>query len=446
MNRKTLFWIIFWWLLLIIIIIILIIKGSSSQNKQIIYKSDWKFHIWTVGDSSTKFNEFLSDFKLDNKSISNIEFEITNFDNFEDYNLALQSAFLQNKAPDIFVLNNNEKSIFENKVYALSDKKINIHNFRQNYKSIFIDDLITSNWEGKNKKEFLKWIPVWYETLWVFYNALYRFKRADFTNLSYLKPAIKKIKTTRDVIPLWIWNGSTVAYASDLIAQEFLLNKAKSIKDIKDSQIKDSFSDYFSYWDINWINWYNALFDEAKNSKENNIDLFIDKKVAAIIAYPRIIFKLQSAGFNKRLLYAAPYPHAYSWDGPSLANYNYFVINSDSKQKLIAIKLLQYLNSDLWAWKYLKKFPYYLPARRTLEDKLEEKNISNFYRNVTLWDFYSDEPLSSFDKWNKVLFDKNIIKILDNFSSYLSKFNIFQENLLCKIDKLNLINLEKKCE
>lgn len=444
MNRKLIFWLILWWLALILVIFLMIAK--SNNQKKVVYKADWKFHIWTVWDSKTKFDEFISDFKLDNKSMSNVEFDVKSFSNYEDYMLALNSAFIKWQAPDIFVLNNNETSLYEDKVYALSNLKIDIHKFRQDYKSIFINDLIISTWKWENKKEFLKWIPVWYETLGVLYNARYRFKRSDFVSISSMKSAILKVKNF-DIIPIWIWNGSTVLNAGDLLAQQFLLNKVDSIKNMDESKIKQTLAEYAAYWDVNWDNWYNSLFTESKSAWKNNIDLFVDKEIWAIIAYPRIIKKLQSYWFSPRFLYAAAYPHSFSWDGPSLANYNYFVINNDSQQKAIALSFMKYINSDKWAKKFLTKFSYYLPAKRTLEDELWKRKISNYFSNIELRDFYSDEPLSSFDKWNKVIYDRNIIPVLDNFYSYVNAFDSFRNSLLCKTEKiLELKNLWKSCD
>jgi hypothetical protein len=235
--------------------------------------------------------------------------------------------------------------------------------------------------------------------------------------------------------------------AWDLLAQHFLLNKVTSIKEATTPKIKQTLWEYTQYGSVNWDNWYNSLFTNSVSSWKNNIDLFTDKEVWAIIAYPRIIEKLQSYGFSSRFLQAAAYPHSYSWDGPSLANYNYFVINNDSDKKNISISLLSYLNSDKWAENYLSKYKYYLPAKRTLESKLSERKISSFYSNIELRDFYSDEPLSSFNKWNKVIYDREIIPVLDNFNFYLSSFENFKTSLLCKTDKiLELKNLSTSCE
>lgn len=441
-NRKLIILIIIWAISLILILLLLL----SRSDKKVVYKSEWKFKIWIIWDSKTKFEEFTSDFKLANKTMSNIEFNVTSFPNFEEYNLALKSAFIKWESPDIFVLNNNETSIFEEKVYALSNLKIDIHKFRQEYNPLFIDDLIVNVWEGEEKKELLKWIPVWYETLWVLYNARFRLKRSDFNFTYSLDSAIRKIKWF-DVIPLWIWNWSSVDYAGDILAQQFLLNWMNWIKNTKDIKTKEVLAEYMEYGSEEWDNAYNSLYAKSKVSWKNNIDFFAEKQVWAIITYPRIIEKLKTYWFSSKLLYAAPFPHRTTKDGPTLANYNYFVINNDSQQKVVAIAFMNYINSDEGAKDFLWKYKYYLPARRTLEDELWKKNISSFFPNIQLRDFYSDEPLSSFDKGNKIIYDRWIKNVLDNFSSYIDSYNSFKDSLICKTDKiLELKNLSTSCE
>jgi len=202
-NRKLIFWAIIWWILIILLIFLLVAKSNKTKT---VAKFNWNFNIWIVGDSSTKFDEFLTSYKNANKSMSNVVYNVKSFSNFEDYNLALNSAFIKWEAPDLFVLNNNETSLYEDKIYALSNLKIDIHKFKQEYKPLFIDDLIVNFWEGEDKKEYLKWIPVWYETLWIFYNKgyPYRLNPINFNSLSSLLSIIKE-KKERDLITIALW-------------------------------------------------------------------------------------------------------------------------------------------------------------------------------------------------------------------------------------------------
>ena len=109
--------------------------------------------------------------------------------------------------------------------------------------------------------------------------------------------------------------------------------------------------------------------------------------------------------------------------------------------------LFQYLTSDSWADEYLKNYPYYLPALLSLEsDKLEDKIIDKY--NIRLGDFYNpDHLLQSFHVGVKNMFDREIIKILDNTSNYLDAFNWLRTELVCKSSKYTLLEgLSNSCE
>ncbi len=448
MSKNKLIFLIIAGVILVGLLISALFLNSGSKDNTTIKRSSGDFKIWIVWDSKTKFEEFMSSFKAANKWVSDVNYNIESFANYEDYSRALTSAMIKWEAPDVFVLNNNESSLFEEKVAAIPPSVINVVDFKKNYRGIFTDDLILQEEWKEETVEFLKGFPVWYETLWVFYNRRFRFKISDFNSIASLNSAITRIKRL-NVVPLGIWNGSTVINSPDILAQFFLLHKVNNLEDADNTKIKQALWEYTWFGASNWENAYNGLYEDARATDKTNIDLFADNDLAAIIAYPRAVLKLQALWFSKKTLFAAPFPHFHSGDGGTLANYNYFVVNSDSAQKEVAFTFLKYLNSDDWASAYLDKFRYYLPARLNLEDDMTEQKISNYFDSVVLWDFYTSDktPLSSFNKANKVIYDREVVSVLDNFSWYLSDFRDFRTSTLCKADKiLNLANLWVSCE
>ena len=151
--------------------------------------------------------------------------------------------------------------------------------------------------------------------------------------------------------------------------------------------------------------------------------------------------------FSKNFLQASPFPHYFSWDGKTLINYDYFVVNKNTKNKDLAFSFLSYIWSDIWSLNFLENYTYYLPALLSLEsDKLEEK-ISDKY-NVVLGDFFnSDYELSSFDKWVKSIYDNWLINILDNSSNYENAFDKFKAKITCNTNKITTLeNLSRSCE
>jgi hypothetical protein len=358
----------------------------------------------------------------------------------------LNSSIIKGETPDMFVLNNNEVSLYEDIILWIGNDVVNVTDFRKNYKWIFTDDLIVSvEWEGETQ-EYLKWFPIWYETLWVFYNRLFLYTAKDFTSQAHLTSAIKKV-SKRWVVPIALWNWRWVELAWDILAQFFLLWKVTSLNAIEQIDIQKALRNYTKFWKIDGENRYNRLFEDIKKSGETDVDLFIESEVAAIVAYPRVIKRLQTSSLPEWRIFAAAFPHSSSKDGPTLANYNYFVINKDSEQVAVANSLISYMNTDEWSRKYLEKFRYYLPARISLEEELRDTQISSLYKNIVLWDFYSNEALSSFDKANKRIYDENITWVLDDFVSYMVLFDTFREKTLCKSKKiLTLENLSVVCD
>jgi ABC-type glycerol-3-phosphate transport system substrate-binding protein len=177
-----------------------------------------------------------------------------------------------------------------------------------------------------------------------------------------------------------------------------------------------------------------------ESSNKNNLDLFSRWEIAMVIWYPRMLFDINEKWFRKSALYAKPFPWYFDGSWKSLVNYNYFVINKNTKNENAAISFLQYLNSDKWELAYLKKFPYYLPARVSLEEDVLDMPIIEWY-NIKLEDFNNTSlEKASFDKKIKLIYDREIQDILDDKFNYLNKFMNMRDSLICKFNKI--INFE----
>jgi len=450
-NKNKIIFAVIWVILIILLLIWLIAMKWWKKGWVVTKNASWTFKIWIVWDKKSSFESVLTHFKEKNKSFSSVDYEVESFPNYEEYSNALTSAIIKWVAPDLFVINNNETSIFEEKILAIPEEIINTNGFRKSYEWVFIDDLLIKG-ETKDEDgsydEFLKWLPVWYETLGIFYNRKFWFSQSDFASFADLKKWIKRIKR-HWLIPLAIWNWSTVSSASDILSHLFLLNKIKWLKDSNSSKSKVVLYDYTKYGSIESYNWYNKLFASSKRNWETDLELFKDGKVAAIVGFPRLLEKMKIMWFSRNLILAEPFPHLFKNDDkPTYVNYNYFVINKDTSQKDTAFSLLQYLNSTEWAELYLSKFKYYLPAQTQLVDKLWQNKVTRFFNSIIIKNFYPNKfILSSFDKGDKVLFDKWVKHVLDDFSNYTESFQKFKESLLCKSEKkLTLSKLSVSCD
>lgn len=447
MNKNKLIFAIIWVILLIFIIFVALnLRKDTAKTQE---KSAWVFNIWVVWDDVEWVKKVVENFQKVNTKYASQKIEVNSFTSFDDYHYALSSSIISWKSPDVFVLNNNEKSsMFSNQIIWVNPSVVNPNDFRKKYKWVFTDDLIISSWEWEQKQEYLQWIPVWYETFWIFYNRRY-IKETDLSSISSLNNVVSNLKKDKpELVPIWIWNGSTVDNVSDIITQFFMLETWISwLEDVNWNKMKQSLSSYMLYWDVDWDNAYNSRFNELSNLGQTSVDLFSKWETFMLVWYPRLINKIKEKWFSKNFLLASPFPHYFSWDWKTLVNYNYFVINKDSTNQELANSFLWYLSSDVGALEYFKNFKYYLPALLSLEsDQLKEK-ISDDY-NIILENFISsDHELSSFDKWVKNIYDKNIISILDNVSNYEKPFENFRKSVLCKAKKISTLeDLSTNCD
>lgn len=450
MNKNKIIFGIIWVVLLLAILWLATTLNNSASGPTT--KNDvGDFSIWILWDSANDFQTYLSKFKEIYPDYSSTQILVESFPDYEDYYYTLSSAFLNDKAPDMFVLNNSDSNIFENQMMWIPPDIIDPHNFRKNYEIVFGNDMITSaeieTEEWIKNVEFLKWIPVWYEVLGLYANTRY-LRGKDLRTWAGINDAISSLKESNpDIIPLWIGNGNTVKYSEDIITQLFVQEWSKSLLDVKDNKEKTAFLKYMPYGDISWENAYDIKYQDMINSNKTNIDLFVNNDIAMIFGYPRIVQELDEKWFKKAFLSAWPFPQNTIQDGSTYIDYNYFVINKNTLWYNLAFDLLSYMSSDDWVEDYMEIFPYYLPAMLSeVEDRLGEDITSKY--NIKYSDFYnSTSTLSSFDKGIKTIYDKEIKKILDTSSNYSFYFQSFQKNIICKTDKiLNFTWLSISCE
>ncbi len=451
MNKnKLIFWII-WGVIALFLLIWVIYLNFSTQSTKTGPKVNGTVSIWIIGDNKDVFAQIISDFKTQNKEFAAANVNVESFSNTEEYNLALSSAFVKWKAPDIFVLNSNESSSFEDQVIGLSPSILNPQDFRKNFKEFFGDSLIkTTSAPSKDKAaaptEFVMWVPVGYETLGVFYNRRF-FQAHDMDSWSALSQASSALVAKNPtLVPIAMWNGSVTPYSPDIISQFFMLEWLANLDQVEGKKMKTALSTYLSYGDASGDNKFNTRFTELSNAWKNALNMFSREDTAAVVWYPRMINDIAALWFRKSFLAVESFPHYSLTDGKSLVNYNYFVINKNTLNFAFSEKFLTYLASESWAKKYLTIYPYYLPAQVNLEAGFFSQKIHPEF-NVVLKDFYSDTTFGTFNKSIWYLYDSEMTKLLDDSINAQVRFDGVKRKLLCKSKKiLELNSLSTSCD
>lgn len=447
MNKNKIVFLIIWIIIVVFLVsIFLLLSKTWEVNKNKSASKSWDFTIWILQDSKDGFNNFLNDFKSKNPNYKNTNFNIVSFSNYEEYYNTLISSFLQWNSPDIFLINNQDSEIFDKQISWIDPSVISPDDFRKNYDIVFSNDLIKKTKVDDKEVEFLIWVPMWYENLWLFYN----FRDVKWKNLSTwanINEVVTDLRNDSWKITIWIWNWSTVDSSSDIITQFLMLEWPSSLEKITSKDAKSAISSYVRYWDENLDNKYDTLFSDLVANNKNNLDAFSVWDVQIIIWYPRLLDKIERKWFSKTFLRASTFPTLKENSWNILVNYNTFVINKNTTNYQTAQDLMKYFSSVEWQKKYLEIFNYYMPTQLSLvSDRLEE-NIKDGY-NIKYKDFYNPSlQLTTFNKWIKNIYDQEVPSMLDHLTNWVNLFEKFQKKVLCiKQKSIKQENLQNSCE
>lgn len=439
MNKNKLFLLIGVWILTFAIwAIFLILKTGGSKAT---VSAD--LSIWTIWHDTAKFQEFVNEYNED--MWVKAKFSHTNFESYNDYQIALLYELATGTWPDIFMLNNSESLFLEDKIAAIDPSAIQAEEFRKNFLSPFSDELVASV-ENPEKPwtsvDVLIWVPAGFETLGLFYDRR-SFIGQDLDTWSGLAEAIKDLKERNSrTIPLGIGHGSSVFSSADIFTQFLINNESRWVNDLESSTIKNAVANYQQYGDISWINGYNSIVSRLETLWKNNIALFSTGEIKMLIGFPSIIKEIKESGFSKSFLSAEPFPKSTSADDKILVNYNYFVINNDSTRKPQANSFLGYLADSEWAEEYYEHFTDKIPSHALLTDNLDQKFDLDF--NISYKDLLRDKvELVSYDKWFINKYDSFVENALDDMKNATDKIITLQAQLNCTLLNLNGTNTNK---
>ena len=153
-NRNKIILFIVWWILIFFIVVMLIIMLFNQKSREKKTANNENFTIWMVWDSAERSTDLIDGFKKFSKTKKDVVIE--SFNNYEEYSYALTNAIANGTAPDVFVLNSNEKeSIFQWQTTWIEPDIVNPNSFRKDYKTFLSDQLIakTDKWV-----DYLVWI------------------------------------------------------------------------------------------------------------------------------------------------------------------------------------------------------------------------------------------------------------------------------------------------
>lgn len=468
-KQKTIFLVIVASVVLLFAFLMLFLSNLSKPRVNWVIPKE--FNVWVVWDETSWFSDIISAFKQRNKDYAKVDIKFTKFASYADYEKNLLNVMSDWNSPDVFVINNNSVNdklewLLESKIVWLPESVVSADYFEKNFNRAF-DWLLIQNEEEKNwekiKIDYIKWVPMWYETLGVFYNFM-KIRNIPSTWAELDEEITNSEK--ENYATIWIWLGSKyVLQAADILTMMMMQNSATSYSDMVTSWWKRSLSAYLSYFsDEN--NWLSVLYDEMSKLWLTTVDMFVRWKVGMVIWYPSLLREIDLAvkrtwwtpALNSRYLRVTAVPQISSvkWDSKTvwkvnIINYNFFALSKYSKYPELWYAFLKFLSTKEAQEKYLKAFPYYLPALKSLEDTRYEENLEEEYTKVKYKDFIQDDvEYRSFDKWLKNEYDDYFWKNLD-YSSWASDSTEIlkwaRDYIECNVaHMIKMSDFEKECK
>jgi maltose-binding protein MalE len=438
--RKILFFVITGILVLSIIIGMIILSNKQKVVKEI----PKSLRIWITDWTSESYKDIIAGFKKYAPEYANTDIVVEKKTTDPVlYRTLLLSTIADENGPDIFMLSSGEDAVLSTKIEPIPSSAITIGNFEKQYEDIFMP-LIFSTGAAWKMEKYIWWVPLWYESLGMFYN----------------KSLIRDVpKTWNDLDTLYtngIGNGvyptnlglgpRYTPNIADILWVSFIQKWINSYEKIQsDESIMRA---YLQYADEN-TSWQTTddIYSSSvslKNQKESmdqekttTYDMFVRWDISLILGYPSIVWELEKAVKRangkdvKWLILSERIPQNSPEKPQNIARYQYFWLSKLSKNGYAWAKFLEYLMTDEAERIFISANPTLIPAKRSFYDSVKDNSLSSVFPRIKLDTFIPNagDTLSVFDYGFKKEFEKFLDEYIDrndnmdmnNISSLLSQ-------------------------
>jgi ABC-type glycerol-3-phosphate transport system substrate-binding protein len=365
------------------------------------------------------FSDIIEGFKKSvAKEYSNLTIRFTNFGTYADYEKNLLNVIADGNSPDIFLVPSDGGKLLESKTDFLPESVIDINDFAKRFPQF--DDLIVREKQTDDAKDlvqYLKGVPLGYESLGLFYNLKLVRQRiptlwADLDQKiqSSDSGAGDEEKPQYSLIGLGL-GSRYIPDAPDIFALFLAQNKLSSIDKLDDSAAVSALDTYRAYAQAE-NGGISHLVPEMNDLHLTAVDMFVRGKIGILVGYPSLLreiaFAMKRSGstsFSSSMLRTSEIPQITDngQNAVNLMRYCTFAVSKNAKNSLLAARFVAYLSTKEAQESFMKHYPYYLSALQELEEKqigepiLPEGTIS--FKNAKYGAFIlSKGSYVSFDK------------------------------------------------
>ncbi len=428
----------------------------------------WKVNtlsVWVVWDTSEQYDTLFSKFWEYAKEYAKTKIEVRVFSDYTQYQRILLSVLADGKWPDIFMVDANADDVLATKVEPIPEDIINLDTFEKKYEDIFLPLLSNTGGSG-NSKKYIQWVPLGYETLWIFYNkSLLRAlpKTWNEVGAMYTDGIVPNTFPTN----IGMWPRYT-PYATDIIAYFMAKFGMNGYDGNSGSQGLD---EYLSYEDsplissspdtvtleISGPNTLKGLKSEMDDKKLTTIDLFMRWRIAFVVWYPSLIHEIEKA--QKRagndavdaLILTEKLPQdSLSKDHINIARYSYLGISKKTENPIAWAKLLAYLMTEDVQSKVQDIFPLLISPVRALSVNTKNTSLSQIFARTRMDAFIpeSTDKLTVFHYGIKSEFERIFSEEIDRNGKIDINNLITQITTIikCELESIKSDTLSKSCE
>lgn len=426
--RKILFFVIVGILFISLIAAVTYISGDKKTPKS----TQWPLKIWITDGTTESYTPLLDWFKKYAKEYAKTEIIIEKQSSDADrYRTLLLSTLTEGSGPDIFMMRSGEDAILETKIEPIPSEVLNFWDFNKRYDDIF-QDLMTSTGSWKNKVTALKWIPLGYETLGIFYNkSLLREVPKTWNDLENLYEdatlewypsniGLGPMYTPNmiDIIPIWLANNGTKNYTDMTNAGESLGSYLKygTLSIWKTSNEWES---------IALTRTLGGKKSEMAQQKLSTLDLFMQWDIAMIIGYPSLVLELEKS--SKRAGSKSSHETILTerlpeWGNQAISNigrYSYFSISKLTKNGSASLKFMEYLLTPEAQRLFSNEYLHIIPAQSEFYQSAESNSLSETLNRTTLSSFIpsAKTKITVFQYWLKSRFEQYLREGIDTTDS-----------------------------
>lgn len=398
MSPKKIIFFAILWTLGIAILVGAIYLGNAWKKKPI---NAWELKIWISEGKTEDYADIIEGFKAYAPEYKNtvITVEKKTTDPLR-YRTLLLSTMSDGNGPDIFMVGAGSDDVLMSKIESIPESEMQITDFDKRFDDIFLDLTYLTGAKDALTRYYL-WIPMGYETLWVFYNKwLIKTPPQTWNDVDTLYEGMSEVYPTNLGL-----SSTFVPNMSDIVSLFLVQEGAKGYQDL--GSYEKVFKKYLSYAlrenIIQSEDIYTprvSLIQEEESmqaEKLTTLDLFMQGKIAMIYGFPSMIEELEKAQKRTQALQKNAVvltdriPQSSLWkESVNIARYSFFALSKGSKNPYAGAKFLEYLATEDAMRLYLKHNSYMISAQHEFHVSQRDTPLSNTLSRATLGAFIPD--------------------------------------------------------